>query len=155
MISIRKALPAEILSFANMETVQGTAEFIIPYTLSKHYVEFSKPNVHYLSIIGNKDLAGFIMLVLDPDKVSVEFRRIVVATKGIGTGQAAITAMENYCQVHLKRQRIWLDVFEFNQRGRHIYEKLGYSRFNQGNYQGKALILYEKSFSNLFQVSET
>lgn len=145
MISIRTALPAEILSFAHMETTQGIAEFINPYMLSKHYVEFSKSDVHYLSIITDKSLTGFMLLVLDPDGVSVEFRRIVVVTKGKGIGQAAIAAMENYCQAKLGRQRIWLDVFEFNQRGRHIYEKLGYVKFSQRSCKGKLLLLYEKT----------
>lgn len=144
MITIRKALPAEILSFANMEATQGTAEFIIPYALGKHYAELSKPEVQYFAILADESLVGFMILVLDPDGVSVEFRRIVVATKGKGIGQAVIPAIEGYCKEQLARHRIWLDVFEFNQRGRHIYEKLGYERFGQGKHRDQVLVLYEK-----------
>ncbi|MEM9482540.1 MAG: GNAT family N-acetyltransferase [Cyanobacteria bacterium P01_F01_bin.116] len=145
MITIRKALPAELLSFADMETIQGTAEFIIPYALAKHYAELSKPDVQYLAILAEKKLVGFMILVLDPDGVSVEFRRIVVATKGKGIGQAVIASIEDYCKQQLARQRIWLDVFEFNQRGRYIYEKLGYEQFGQGEHRGQVLLLYEKA----------
>jgi RimJ/RimL family protein N-acetyltransferase len=42
------------------------------------------------------------------------------------------------------RRRIWLDVFEHNARGRHVYEKLGYRRFDSGELDGKPLLLYEK-----------
>ena len=88
------------------------------------------------------------MLALDPDNTSVEFRRIVIAQKGMGLGQAAIHAMEGYCRERLGRSRIWLDVFDFNQRGQHIYEKLGYRRFAKSELENNVLFFYNKSLKN-------
>jgi RimJ/RimL family protein N-acetyltransferase len=103
------------------------------------------PGLVYLRIIADDKLKGFVMLALDPDQSSVEFRRIVVSTKGLGIGQSAIAKMEEFCRVELGRSRIWLDVFEYNHRGRHIYEKLGYRRFGESVIDGNVLLLYEKT----------
>jgi RimJ/RimL family protein N-acetyltransferase len=52
--------------------------------------------------------------------------------------------MENYCHERLGRSRIWLGVFDFNQRGQHIYEKLGYRRFAKSEVEDKVLFFYGK-----------
>ena len=82
--------------------------------------------------------------MLDSEPNSVEFRRVVVSDKGKGVGQSAITAMEQFCRTQLQRTRIWLDVFEYNNRGRHIYEKLGYERYGESDHEGRRLLLYQK-----------
>ncbi|MBW4654372.1 MAG: hypothetical protein KME20_15250 [Kaiparowitsia implicata GSE-PSE-MK54-09C] len=56
----------------------------------------------------------------------------------------AIAAMEDFCQAQLRRTRIWLDVFESNSRGRHMYEKLGYERCGESNHESGMLLLYQK-----------
>lgn len=144
MIAIRESQIEELSTFVIMESSEDTLEFIIPYTLEEHQAKFNAPDIVYLSIANNERLAGFIILALDPDGISVEFRRIVVSAKGNGIGQAAIKAMEAYCRTTLQRNRIWLDVFEFNKRGQHIYEKLGYTQFKRRDHKGQPLLFYEK-----------
>ena len=78
----------------------------------------------------------------------VEFRRIVVSCRGIGIGQAAIPAMEVYCREQLHCRRIWLDVFDSNPRGRHIYQKLGYRLFDTGELEGRKLLYMDKSLTD-------
>ena len=98
-----------------------------------------------IRIMEKGQFAGFIILALDPDGKSVEFRRIVVSAKGRGVGQTAISEMEKFCKSELRRERVWLDVFEYNRRGRHIYEKLGYRQYGSiAHESGKLLLLYEK-----------
>ena len=144
MIEVRDALLEEVSSFVEMEKAEGTAEFIIPHHLERHIADFSDRNTIYLSVIDGKELVGFMILVLDLDGTSVEFRRIVITTRNKGIGQSSVTAMENYCRTELGREWIWLDVFEFNERGRHIYERLRYIQFKKGEYEGKPLLFYEK-----------
>jgi RimJ/RimL family protein N-acetyltransferase len=64
--------------------------------------------------------------------------------RGRGIGQDAIAQMEHYVTEILGRSRVWLDVFEENERARHIYEKLGYSRFGDATRGDRRLLLYEK-----------
>ncbi len=75
--------------------------------------------------------------------MSVEFRRVVIDEQQRGVGQTAIRLMEQYCAQDLKRQRIWLDVYAANARGRHIYEKLGYTLFNKSS--DETVLYYEKN----------
>ena len=37
-----------------------------------------------------------------------------------------------------------LDVFEHNDRGRHIYEEMGYEKFAQSEFMGEPLQIYQK-----------
>ena len=137
----------ELPRFAQMETEPEAADYILAYDERRHRAEFARDDVIYLSIYRRTKLAGFFILALDPDPGSIEFRRIVVAERGQGIGQAAIPLMEKYCRDALGRGRIWLDVFEFNQRGLHVYAKLGYRCFDRRDYDGKALLFFDKSIA--------
>ncbi len=87
---------------------------------------------------------GFVLLKLEDDKRSIEFRRIVVVEREKGIGQQVLNEIEKYCLNMLKRNRIWLDVFSFNERGIHIYEKHGYQKTGEKDIEGKRALIYEK-----------
>ena len=73
------------------------------------------------------------------------FGRIVVAHKGRTYGSRAVALVERVCKEELGRERIWLDVFEFNPRARRVYENGGFRFFGTKRFQGKVLRLYEKA----------
>lgn len=127
-----------------MEQARDTKRFIVPYSEAEHIRSIRDPRFEYLRILDSSGVVGFMILVLDPDPGSVEFRRIVVSPRGRGVGQSAIRLMEEYCRSSLHRQRVWLDVFEHNSRGRHIYEKHGYLRCGEAGHGGERLLVYEK-----------
>ena len=147
-VKIEKAELDDLPQFAEMELEAGTSEFVIPYSLNEHQHQFREPHVIYLRITDDDVIVGFFILSLEPDGSSAEFRRIVVSDKGKGIGQAAIGQMEVYCRDELQRSRIWLDVFEHNQRGRYIYEKLGYQQNGKGEFKGKSLLIYDKQLNH-------
>lgn len=132
----------DLLRICEME--EGEARnYIIPYSLKSHQEEFAKPSVLYKSIRQGDDQVGFVILVLDPDGVSIELRRIVVSNPGRGIGGRVLETVRDLCGSELGRSRIWLDVFETNYRARHVYEKAGYSCFGKSEHEGRALLLYE------------
>ena len=88
---------------------------------------------------------GFFILVKEGDSGTVEFRRILVDADKRGVGQAALAEMERYCREALGAARIWLDVFDDNAVGMHIYEKLGYRQFREEPAGERKLLFYEKS----------
>lgn len=147
MIELRESRQDELEIFCGMEQDADAAAFVLPYSLDQHRAEFERAETLYLSIVDGEALLGFFILALDPDQLSVEFRRIVVAHRQQGIGQFAILAMEEYCRDRLRRQRVWLDVFESNQRGLHVYEKLGYSCFDAGELNGRPLRFYHKQLA--------
>ena len=126
-----------------MESSVDSSEFIIPNSAEEHLKDFDNNNVVYLSIYFNDKVEGFFVLAIENNN-DVEFRRIVVNSKGKGIGQAAIKLMEEYCANKFHSKRMWLDVFAFNERGQHIYKKLGYKQFDVSVHNGKQLFLFEK-----------
>ena len=118
---------------------------ITPCSLQQHEREFASINSVYLSICADGELVGFFILALEPDKQSVEFRRIVIARKRIGIGPAALRALEVWCIEKLQRQRIWLDIFASNLRARQVYAKLGYRQFDSTVLDGRALLYLQKN----------
>jgi predicted ester cyclase len=128
------------------EMEQGEArQFIIPYSLDRHQTEFARPDVVYKSILLDGKHIGYLILVLDADGQSVELRRIVMGTPGRGYGKKALSMVDAICRDELGRVRVWLDVFETNERARHVYESCGYHRFEKSEQEGRTLLLYEKA----------
>ena len=141
-VTLRKTTVEELAAICAME--QGEArEFIIPYPLERHLKEFQAGTTLYRSIWRSDRLVGFVILALDPDGRSVEFRRIVVSERGRGIGSHVVRLVQDLCRRELGRERIWLDVFETNTRARHVYEKCGYRRFGTSRYEDRKLLLYE------------
>jgi len=129
-----------------MEQTNDTQEYILGYSLEEHEQAYATPGHVYLSIYKEQALVGFFILALETEHESVEFRRIVVQPGARGIGQAAIKLMEHHCRNTLGCHRIWLDVFEHNLRAKHIYEKLGYRRFDTQTHDAGVLAFYEKLF---------
>lgn len=145
MIEIGESTPDQLAQFSHMELEADAAPNITPCSPEKHLEEFNREDIVYLTIYHRQEQSGFFILRLEPDNHSVEFRRIVVSSRDQGIGQQAITLMEDYCRDIFQRQRIWLDVFDYNERGRHVYEKLGYRQFETKELDGRTLLFYQKS----------
>ena len=145
MIRLRKSKFNELPEFHSMESQEHAKSYINQTALEIHQSNFYDSNIVYLSIENElSELVGYFILVLEPNNSEVEFRRIVIDEKHRGVGQQAITAMEEYCKTELQRTKIWLDVYEDNHKGKHIYEKLGYSKFKEQQIGGRKLLLYDK-----------
>ena len=146
-ISLRRTEASELAGFVVLEQDIDAAAHILPTTLQQHQAQFARDDIVYLTIERGGTTCGFFILVLEQDGNSVEFRRIVVTPRGDGIGQRAIPAMEDWCRDRLGRGRIWLDVFDSNPRGRHVYEKLGYRRFDEAPYDNRILYFYHKALT--------
>ncbi len=90
--------------------------------------------------IQGADIVGTVAAVGSGADASLRGRRVMV------DGQPAIAEMERYCKNAFDVKRIWLDVFEGNDIGIHIYEKMGYRYFKQERFDGRRLYFYEKIF---------
>lgn len=145
MITLRRSNKSELEIFDEIDHQDHASNFITQIGLKAHQNYFEEPNVIYLSIENDaKELAGYIVLVVESDHESIEFRRISIDHKKRGVGQLAIKEMESFSKKELGAKRIWLDVFEDNNVGRYIYKKLGYRSFKEGITQGRKILFYEK-----------
>ena len=130
-----------------MESDLDTSPFIIPYNYEKHREEINNPLNSYLGIYVKGHFLGFIIIGIENEGSRIEFRRIVIGEKGKGYGQKAIEELEEYCKALWNTKSIWLDVFETNERGIYIYKKFGYKKIDEGNIDGKRLLVMEKYLS--------
>ncbi len=129
-----------------MDRQDHALRFVTQTGIETHQKYYDDPNIIYLSIEDNRGgFAGYFILVLERDTLSLELRRILIDQSKRGVGQAAITEMENYCRKEFGVSKIWLDVYEDNEIGRHIYEKMGYQQFKAELEEGRNLLFYEKA----------
>ena len=98
-ILVKPASESELPLFIQMESDGDTSEFLISNTPEQHRSFFNSANIEYLSVADDvsNQILGFIILSIEQENNTVEFRRIVIAEKGKSYGQKAIQAMENYC----------------------------------------------------------
>jgi RimJ/RimL family protein N-acetyltransferase len=150
-VVVLRAMGESELELAHAMSVgRDTQAYIVPYSLERHRSEYAKKEVVYLTIAEAEPrsddvrMAGYFILVREPDGDSVECRRIVVDRKNQGFGKRAMRLLDRYCREVLGRRRIWLDVYEFNARGRRVYESCGYRLVKHGEQDGKTLLFYEK-----------
>ena len=145
MVTIRESKFEELTEFSKMNEQHHVGSHLNVKSLEAHHQEFENDNIIFLSILcGANHLAGYIILVKEDYINNIQFKRMLIGESYLGVGQSAIMAMENYCITELKTNRVWLDVFKDNGKAIHIYEKLGYKVFKQGEEGSRAVLFYEK-----------
>jgi RimJ/RimL family protein N-acetyltransferase len=84
-------------------------------------------DVVHLIIEKDKSRVGYIILAgLKNQNQSIEFRRIVVTEKGGGIGREALRQIKQIAFEEFGAHRLWLDVKDFNERARRLYESEGF-----------------------------
>jgi RimJ/RimL family protein N-acetyltransferase len=145
MITLRPANRDELEIFDAMDRQDHVQSFLVLLGLTKHQAFFDHPDITYLTIENDASACcGYFTIVQEPENHSVEIRRILVDRDKRGIGQYAIGAAERWCKDRYGMGRIWLDVFDDNARGRHIYNKLGYTWFKTETIRGRELHFLEK-----------
>lgn len=150
MIKLRPAHRHELTLFASMQAQPHASAFLTPKTLAQHQAQFDDPAITYLSVVLNDSpevVAGYFVLVDEGE--SIEFRRIVIDQSHRGLGQGAINLMQQWCVARFGPRRIWLDVYDDNVIGKHIYQKLGFEKFSSELEGTRLLLLYEKQLSEI------
>jgi RimJ/RimL family protein N-acetyltransferase len=145
MTILKRSRIEDLEKFIVLDKQKDVYEFIIRYSLDEYIEFFNDSRIIYLTIFDDRIVfAVYIILAVEDNNKSVEFKRIVIDEKKRGIGQTTIKLMEKFCNEELIVRRIWLDVFEHNKKGMHVYQKLGYSKFKEEEYEGKNLLFFEK-----------
>jgi len=82
-------------------------------------------DLHALDLLSGN--AGIGIVIGDP------------ADTGHGYGSDALAALVDFGFGELRLERLWLDVYDFNERGRHVYERAGFvleATLRRGVYRG-------------------
>jgi len=124
---IRSANTEEIPWIMALEEKYENKNYVFQGTYEDHLKEIQATNT-FLCIVEEKTAhkkVGYFIGAYDPSNDIFEFRRFVIDTKGKGYGTEVTKALMRYAFGALKVNRFWLDVFTYNTKGIHIYEKLG------------------------------
>ncbi len=124
-------------SFAAQNTAENMAKFLDEqFTREALMAEVgSKNNIFLLAYIG-EEVAGYARLREQnqppelKDAVAIEIARIYATTSSIGKGVGKIL-MEKTLEIaaDLKKDTVWLGVWEHNQRAIEFYTKWGFKKF--------------------------
>ena len=101
--------------------------FVEVWPSERHRTALADPEMVHMMVETEGDPVGFVILAgLGGARPVVEFRRIVVADKGHGIGQAAVARVVRYAFDELEAAEVWLDFAVHNARAAHVYSKCGF-----------------------------
>ncbi len=102
--------------------------FVTSQSEEEHREYIADPNVSHWIIEKASDSApvGYVILVGVEKGTVIEFRRIVIAEKGLGIGTAALRWIKHFAFEQCNAHRLWLDVVTHNERARALYKSQGF-----------------------------
>jgi ribosomal protein S18 acetylase RimI-like enzyme len=143
--ALRKATPDDIFFIRALEMDPANL-YVHSWDFATHEARINDPKFHYLIAedAGGKPLGYAILLDNEPGRV--EWRRIIVARRGDGIGKAFMQAVLEYFFTTQNAECVWLDVYEQNDRARHVYERLGFKETGEdlAKVPGERLVIMER-----------
>ena len=126
-VTLRRARPSDLAYIHRLEHDPKNAPFIHPWTRRQH--REAMENRDCLQLIAEADgrRVGFVLLrgLRDPEH-TIEFKRIVIESKGVGHGREALRRVQEMAFERFGARCLWLDVKEFNPRAMKLYASEGF-----------------------------
>jgi len=121
--------------------------FVESWPEATHLANLHDPSYHYLIAENIEGTSLGYAILHDDEPGRVEWRRIIVARRGDGIGSAFMAAVLKHFFSEKNANNIWLDVYEQNDRARHVYEKLGFTETGEDlkKIPGERLLIMEHS----------
>ena len=128
-IRLISTVPPDIDKIIEFENSDSNKVFVGQYSKAKHNALLDDSDCLHLSIrrLDNDKLIGHMILFgLSNDNKVLEFRRITINEKGSGFGRETVKLLKQLCFEKLKFHRLWLDVYDDNERAINLYESEGF-----------------------------
>ena len=122
------ATPADIPRIVALERTPLARHFVGQWSEERHFETMTGGDARYfVSESPSGELHAYAILrgLAEPSR-SIELKRIVVATPQQGLGRKVLRELIRIAFEELNAHRLFLDVFEDNERARHLYESLGF-----------------------------
>ncbi len=127
MIQLQPTLKKDLDTILSIETHPENIDWICPYTKQRHEEVIDRPDEYHFKIIKDQTIMGFIILAdTEKEDDSIEFRRIALMEKGQGIGRFIIRWIKEWAFEKKGTHRLWLDVFDDNERAYHLYKSEGF-----------------------------
>ena len=128
LIRLRGARTDDLPWLAALEQSPVNARFLCAWSSDRHAAGLADPDKRYLVFEDAAgDRRGFAILAgLRSRQRAVELVRIAVDRPGQGLGTAALRCLIVHGFDALRAERLFLDVFDDNERARRAYRRLGF-----------------------------
>ena len=123
-LSISTASVQDIDFIMELEEHPDNSAYVFKGSYNDHLEEISNENILLYIINYGGIPIGFSLSSYDSKNQVFELRRIVISQKDKGYGKEFIQYLMHYAFSTLNVNRFWLDVFDNNHRGIHLYESL-------------------------------
>ena len=126
-VQLRPTLEFDLDFVLKLEADPDTAPYIHRWSIEEHRGAIAAPDVAHWIVEDpvRGAVVGFIILRgLGTD--ALELRRIAISEKGRGYGTAAVRLVKDAAFGGLAARRLWLDVYDFNDRARSVYTAEGF-----------------------------
>lgn len=128
-VAFRPTRVDEIAWVRSLERDPDVRSFILPWSETEHRDAVGDPGwAHWVVVDETSGSPVGFMVLGGVGTETIELTRIVTAPRGRGFGRAALRRLRDFLFGEWKAQRLWLDVFPFNERGRRLYESEGFVR---------------------------
>lgn len=126
-VTLRPTEAHDVPAVSAWERHPDNSAFVEVWPSERHRTALTDPGMVHMMVETEGDPVGFVILAgLGGVRPVVEFRRIVVADKGRGIGQAAVAQVLRYAFEDLEAAEVWLDFAVHNARAAHVYSKCGF-----------------------------
>jgi diamine N-acetyltransferase len=128
-INLRKTQSDDLEFVLRVEGDRENRLYINQWSLEQHQETLANPDIFHgiiEAIADEKSLGYFILEGLQSPDRCLLLRRLAIAEKGKGYGREALKRLKTLAFESYNAHRFWLDVKDFNQRAKHLYETEGF-----------------------------
>jgi len=140
---LKKAKEDDLKTFYTISLQKHIGKNLNTKSLEQFENEYKDEATIFLGVMRDESIAGYIILVEEAE--TVQLKRIVIDENHLGLGSEVMLLVAEYCLSRLDKDRLWLDVYADNARAVHLYEKLGYVRYNKGMENHREILFYRKN----------
>lgn len=146
LVILRRTQEGDLNFVLNSERDPINAQFVGQWTEEQHRSALFNDDILHLIVedkITNSAVGYVIIAGLTNINRNVEFRRIVISSKGRGFGRDTLKAVKKIAFEQLRAHRLWLDVRYKNLKAQNLYRSEGFVQegilreciFHEGNYE--------------------
>ncbi len=126
-VSARPTRQSDLDWVVALESRPENARFVLQWPRDRHRAALADRSIAHWVVCEHDEPVGYMILAqVRIGAASVELVRLVIGPKGRGLGRAALEIARRFVFERLGAHRLWLDVFENNERARRLYRAAGF-----------------------------
>lgn len=152
LVILRNTQEDDLNFVVDAERESENAQYVGQWTKEQHRNSLFQEDILHLMVeekITNKPIGYVVIEGLTNTNQSIEFRRVVISSKGKGFGRETLKLIKKIAFEQLNAHRLWLDVRHKNQRAQNLYKSEGF--IEEGIL--RECILYNGSYESLIVMS--